>query len=110
MYRHDNDVSLSVIGIMVVIGLFLILFVSCVGGNAIENEIRNYELITVNGVTYDTDLITGVDYYPMGDKPDIVKIYLQDGTIIRTSRNSYTLSNMKADTQNVEEYNETESN
>ena len=110
MYRHNNDVPLSFIGIMVVIGLLLFLFVSCVGGNTVESEIRNYELITVNGVTYDTDLITGVDYYPMEDKPDIVKIYLQDGTVIRTSRNSYTLSNRKADTQNVEEDNETESN
>ena len=110
MYRHDNDASMSAIGVMAVICLLLFLFVSCVGGNTVEGEIRNYELITVNGVTYDTDLITGVDYYPMEDKPDIVKIYLQDGTVIRTNRSSYTLSNRKADTQDVEEDNEIESN
>jgi hypothetical protein len=79
-------------------------------GNAVDNEIHSYELITVNGVTYDTDLITAIDYRHMEDRPDIVILYLQDDTVIRTSRDAYTLSNRKADTQGVEEDNEIESN
>lgn len=77
----------------IAIAAAILLGCSMFGSCCTDDIVHDYKYIYVDGRQYLTSNIVDIEYIPLRYGNDAVIFKFEDGTVVRTSNNNYTLGN-----------------